>query len=74
MNATIRYHHLGLTVPTETARQFSIKLTISFTIITLATLCLLWQEVGIFTSKGKTPLTSLKNKVGKARRKIENLY
>jgi hypothetical protein len=72
MNATIRAHHLGLALPTETARQFSIKVIISLTVVSMATASLIYDEIYFDQSKNSKSIS--KTKIRRVRRKILSLF
>jgi hypothetical protein len=74
MDATIRAHHLGFRIPTETALGFSLKITVSMIILSIATMIMVIDETNPDLLKGKKPSTTIKIKVRRARRKIENLF
>jgi hypothetical protein len=73
MNATIRAHHLGLAVPTETARQFQRKVLLSLTIVSLATASMVYESMNFPIHHSKTAKT-IRVKANRAKRRILDLF
>lgn len=73
MNATIRAHHLGLAVPTETARQFTRKVMISLIIISLSAASMIYESVKYPDYHAKSSKT-IRAKFKRAKRRILDLF
>lgn len=74
MNATIRAQYLGLSLQRETARQFSLKLSISLLVISLATAMLILEETRPDIFRGQRTLHIAKIKARRASRKIQSIF
>lgn len=74
MNATIRAQYLGLSLPRETAKQFSVKLTISLLVISLGTASLILEEIRPDLWKGQRTIHTVKLKARRARTRIKSLF
>ncbi|PRY90622.1 hypothetical protein CLW00_101286 [Mongoliibacter ruber] len=74
MNATIRAQHLGFAVPTETAREFTLKFIVSFLMICLISAVMISQEIRPDLWKTEKPSKALRSKVRRARKKTFDLF
>lgn len=74
MNVTIRAQYLGLSLPRETAKQFSLKLTISLLVISMATASLILEETRPDLWKGQRTIHNTKVKARRVRTKIKMLF